>query len=171
LSLRLGSAVSSMVFTRLASSLKINSPSRRAIIWPTQAWMPAPKPTCPVAFDVEAVWSVPARGVAIGGGHEQQHLAVCGDHAAADLDIARGGAKERLHRRIITQPFLERVAGQLRLVVQLASAALSSRTAPGKSEARGRVSAGAGSVPQNPPNRWSLSPRGRLLPPVVGLLD
>jgi hypothetical protein len=133
-----------MVFTRLASSLKINSPSRRAIIWPTQAWMPAPKPTCPVASRSTSKRSglCPARGVAIGGGHEQQHLAVCGDHAAADLDIARGGAKERLHRRIITQPFLERVARQLRLVVQLASAALSSRSAPGKSEARWSSSQG-----------------------------
>src|SRR3954466_16113198 len=94
LSLRLGSAVSSMVFTRLASSPKINSPSRRAIIWPTQAWMPAPKPTCPVASRSTSKRSA---GCAAGGGHEQQDLAVCGDHAAADLDIARGGAEERLY--------------------------------------------------------------------------
>jgi hypothetical protein len=52
--------------------------------------MPAPKQTWPVAGRSTSKRSGSCRRIAIGGCHKDQHLAVCGDLMAADLDIARG---------------------------------------------------------------------------------
>src|SRR5262249_60651794 len=47
---RFGSPVISIEPTLRASALSTTSPSRRASVWPTHTWMPAPKPTWPTVL-------------------------------------------------------------------------------------------------------------------------
>ena len=71
------------------------------------------------AGDVVAVGVLPAARIAVGGAEEHQHLLAFADGVAADLDLARRGAKEGLHRALVADGFLECVARQRRIAAQL----------------------------------------------------
>ena len=66
----------------------------------------------------KGVRAVPAARVGIGGGQEHQDLLALGDDRAADLDVAVGGAEERLHRRLQPDRLVEGGPGQVRLLAQ-----------------------------------------------------
>src|SRR5262245_40934967 len=51
--------------------------------------------------DVESVRVLPAPGVAVGGGEEEENLLALTELHPRDLGRACGGTKERLHRRLV----------------------------------------------------------------------
>ena len=71
-------AASSTRLTRRARALSTISPSRRATIWPTQPWMPAPKTTWPTGRRSmsKTVRVGPLARVAVGRGQQAQHLVI-----------------------------------------------------------------------------------------------
>jgi len=82
--------------------------------------MPEPNPTWPLVFarDVVAIRIGPSPGIAIGRAQKHQDFFARVDLAAADLDILRRGAEERLHRAFEADRFLKRIAGQRRIAAQ-----------------------------------------------------
>src|SRR6185437_1757616 len=68
--------------------------------------------------DVVAVWVFPAARIAVGRAEEHQNLLALADAMAADLDLPRRGAEERLHRALEPHGFLERVARQREVLAQ-----------------------------------------------------
>ncbi len=59
------------------------------------------------AANLEFFRLVPAARIAIGGGKEQQDFFVLRDFDSLDIDGARGGAEESLHRRFPSEHFIE----------------------------------------------------------------
>jgi hypothetical protein len=70
------------------------------------------------AIDVIAVRLGPLARIAVGGAKQHQHLLALGDCRAADLDVSRRGAEERLHRSFKSHRLLERSASLPRIGAQ-----------------------------------------------------
>ena len=70
------------------------------------------------ARDVIAVRVLPAPRIAVGGAEEHQHLFALADPMPADLDLARRGPEEGLHRALEPDRLLERVTRQRRIGAQ-----------------------------------------------------
>jgi hypothetical protein len=60
------------------------------------------------AHDVETVQILPTPSVSVSGGQEEEHLLALAEPDARDLDGARRGAEERLHRRLEPEHLFER---------------------------------------------------------------